>query len=67
MKKHLLLIGFSCTGKTSLGKQVFGDGFIIDSDIEVLKWIENETGESFAHIYEVYMNRERDSAIALIE
>ena len=41
MKTHLLLIGFSCTGKTSLGGEAF-PGEIIDSDKELLKWIEQK-------------------------
>ena len=67
MKKHLLLIGFSCTGKTSLGGSVFQGANIIDSDDEILKWIEETTQKRYEHIYQVYMCSGRDQAIRLIE
>ena len=50
MKTHFLLIGFSCTGKTSLGKQAFGEE-VLDSDDELLKWICKEKHQYFNHIY----------------
>jgi shikimate kinase len=58
MKTHFLLTGFSCTGKTSLGKQAFGED-VLDSDDEVLKWICKEQHQYFTHIYEIYM-RDKD-------
>lgn len=66
MKRHLLLIGFSCTGKTSLGEKAFEDRSVLDSDDEVLAWIENATGNRFDHIYQVYMGFGRDKALTLI-
>lgn len=60
MKKHLLLIGFSCTGKTSLGKRAFANASIVDSDDELLDWIAKTTGNRFNHIYELFMNIGRD-------
>jgi len=66
VKKHFLLIGFSCTGKTSLGTQVFGED-ILDSDKELRQWIENKEGQPFAHVYEVYMKLGRKPALAVIE
>lgn len=65
MEKHLLFIGFSCTGKTSLGKQVFGDD-VIDSDDAILDWIEKTRQEKYDHIYEVYMRVGRQAALRLI-
>lgn len=66
MKTHFLLIGFSCTGKTSLGGEAF-PGEIIDSDKELLEWIGEKEGQLFSHVYEIYMKLERDPAISLIE
>ena len=66
MKTHLLLIGFSCTGKTSLGKKAFEEA-LLDSDDELLKWIENKEGQPFCHVYEIYMRPGRDRALRLIE
>jgi shikimate kinase len=65
-KTHCLLIGFSCTGKTSLGEKVFGKN-ILDSDDELLKWIYEKKHEYFKHIYEIYMKLGRDPAISLIK
>jgi shikimate kinase len=67
VKNHFLLIGFSCTGKTSLGRSALRDANIIDSDDEVLKWIERNTRKRYAHIFEIYMRTCRDDAISLIE
>jgi len=67
MKKHLLLIGFSCTGKTSLGSKVFKDSNIIDSDKEIRNWIKKSTDKQYEHIYNIYMDNGRDHAIGLIE
>lgn len=66
MKRLLLLIGFSCTGKTSLGRAAFGEE-VLDSDDELLEWINKEKTESFRHICEIYMKPGRDGAISLIE
>jgi shikimate kinase len=67
MKTHLLLIGFSCTGKTSVGREAFGEGTVLDSDDELLKWIGNKEGQRFDHVYEVFMRLGRDSALRQIE
>jgi shikimate kinase len=67
MKKHLLLIGFSCTGKTNLGRIAFRNGPFLDSDVELQKWIGNKTGEQFDHIYEVFIRVGRSKALNLIE
>ena len=67
MKTHLLLIGFSCTGKTSLGQKAFGEDAILDSDDELLKWIGNKKNLSFAHVYEIYMKLGRGPALSIIE
>jgi shikimate kinase len=64
MKTHLLLIGFSCTGKTYLGEQVFPA--VIDSDNEVLKWVSSKENQRFDHIYEIFMGLGRDRALSLI-
>lgn len=61
------MIGFSCTGKTSLGSSVFQDSRIIDSDDEILKWIKKNTHKRYDHIYEIYLSNGRDQAIKLIE
>jgi shikimate kinase len=65
MKTHFLLIGFSCTGKTSLGGEAF-PGEIIDSDKELLKWIGQKEGQPFSHVYEIYMKLGRDPALSRI-
>lgn len=67
MKTHLLLIGFSCTGKTSLGQEAFGEDTVLDSDDELRKWIGNKEGLYFDHVYEIYMKLGRDRALPLIE
>jgi len=65
--KHLLLIGFSCTGKTGLGRSVFGDERIIDSDDSILAWIGRAKGTKVDHIYELYMSAGREQATHWIE
>jgi shikimate kinase len=67
MKTHLILIGFSCTGKTTLGKEVFGKDSIIDSDEKVREWIGAKEGRPFDHVYEVYMRLGRPKALRLID
>ena len=67
MKMHLLLIGFSCTGKTSLGQKAFGEDTVLDSDDELRTWIGNKEGLHFDHVYEIYMKLGRDRALLLIE
>lgn len=64
-KTHCLLIGFSCTGKTFLGRKAFGRE-ILDSDDELLNWICREKHQYFKHVYEIYMKLDRDPAISLI-
>lgn len=66
MKTHFLLTGFSCTGKTSLGKQAFGEE-ILDSDVEVRKWVGDKEKQQFDHVYEIYMKLGRERALSLIE
>ncbi len=66
MDKHLLLTGFSCTGKTFLGKRAFESDAIVDSDDAVLDWIAKKTGNCFDHIYELFMNLGREKALTLI-
>jgi shikimate kinase len=66
MNKHLLLIGFSCTGKTSLGKRAFDCASIVDSDKALLDWITKKTGNRFEHIYELFINLGREKAMASI-
>jgi shikimate kinase len=66
MKTHFLLIGFSCTGKTSIGKEVFGKE-VRDSDDELLDWIAKEKKKNFHHVYEIYMKLGRDDANLLIQ
>ncbi|HEY1803915.1 MAG TPA: hypothetical protein VGG45_05495 [Terracidiphilus sp.] len=65
MKTHFLLIGFSCTGKTSLGKKAFGE--VIDSDDVVRAWIEDKEKQRFDHVYEIYIRLGRTRALSLIE
>ncbi len=60
------MIGFSCTGKTSLGTQVFGED-ILDSDKELRQWIGNKEGQPFAHVYEIFMKLGRKRALAVIQ
>jgi shikimate kinase len=67
MKTHMLLIGFSCTGKTRVGRCAFGKANILDSDKEVLSWIQDNKQQNFDHIYEIFMRLERSPALALIE
>jgi shikimate kinase len=67
MKTHLLLIGFSCTGKTYLGEKAFGKDSVIDSDDEVRKWIGNKEEKHFDHVYEIYTSLGRKRALTLIE
>lgn len=69
MKKHFLLIGFSCTGKTSLGRLVFQDSKVevIDSDKKLFEWIERNRQKKYDHIYKIYMDIGREQAISLIE
>jgi shikimate kinase len=66
MKTHLLLIGFSCTGKTYLGEQAFGKDTVTDSDDEVLTWVGNKENQHFDHVYEIYMRLGRPRALSLI-
>jgi shikimate kinase len=66
MKTHLLLIGFSCTGKTYLGKKAFGEDTVTDSDDEVRKWVENKENQRFDHVYEIFMRLGRQRALSLI-
>ncbi len=54
MKTHLLLIGFSCTGKTSLGKAAFGESMIIDSDKALQAWIGDKEHQRFQHGDEIF-------------
>ena len=67
MKTHLLLIGFSCAGKTYLGKKAFGEDTVIDSDDEVRTWIGNKENQRFDHVYEIYIRLGRPRALTLIE
>jgi shikimate kinase len=67
VKKHLLLIGFSCTGKTSLGGLAFPNANVIDSDREILRWIERTRQKKYDHLYEVYMGSGREQAISMIK
>ena len=66
MKKHLLLTGFSCTGKTTLGKLAFANASIVDSDDALLELIAESTGNHCNHIYEVFMSFGRKQALGLI-
>lgn len=66
MGKHLLLTGFSCTGKTSMGRAAF-QGAVIDSDDKILEWVASNTRQEFEHIYQIYMECGRPRAIELIE
>lgn len=66
MKKHLLLTGFSCTGKTSLAREAFGSEAVTDSDVELSRWIEEATQQPVAHVYEVFMVHGREKALELI-
>lgn len=63
---HLLLIGFSCTGKTYLGRKAFGET-VIDSDDEVREWIGHKENQEFENVYKIYMRLGRERAINLIE
>ncbi len=76
MKKHFLLIGFSCTRKTSLCRSIFegSEVEVIDSEVEVidsddamLEWIKRTRQKKYNHIYEIYMDLGRKQAISLIE
>ncbi len=67
LKKHLLLIGFSCTGKTTLAKRVFEKDMILDSDGEVRRLVEINQGKEFKHIYRIYMELGHAKANQLIE
>ena len=67
VNKHLLLIGFGCTGKTSLGRSAFQGENVIDSDDKILKWIETTQQEKFDHIYQIYIRKGREEAIRLIQ
>ncbi len=67
MKKHLLLIGFSCTGKTSLARRAFERAEIVDSDDEICKGIGKQNRRKFSHIFEIYMALGRQAANNLIE
>lgn len=66
MKKHLLLTGFSCTGKTSLAREAFGSEAVTDSDIELSHWVAEATRRPVAHVYEVFMVHGREKALELI-
>ena len=66
MKKHLLLTGFSCTGKTSIGEKAFGAGLVLDSDIELRQWISDATGENYNHIFEIFISLGRSEALKQI-
>lgn len=63
----MLFIGFSCTGKTSISKKVFGIQSIQDSDDEVRRWIEDSQFKKFDNIFKIYMHLGRDEANRLIE
>jgi shikimate kinase len=65
VKRHLLFIGFSCTGKTSLGRKVF-DARVIDSDDQILTWISVAGGGEFDNIYKLYITHGRKAAIEWI-
>ena len=68
MKKHLLLTGFSCTGKTHFAKKAFGEAGIIDSDDEILEYIIKARGHGhYDHIYEIFMGYGRKTALELIK
>lgn len=67
MKKHLLLIGFSCTGKTSLGKEAFAPELVIDSDRQLCRWIEQSKGKKYGHIYEIFMDGRKDALLLIAE
>jgi shikimate kinase len=66
-KRHFLLIGFSCTGKTALAKRAFGAASVMDSDDELLKWVHDKKGERHAHIFQIYMSHGRNQALNVIE
>lgn len=66
MKKHLLLTGFSCTGKTTLGQKAFANASIIDSDDVLLDWIADRTGNRFSNIYTLFITLGRDKALTSI-
>jgi shikimate kinase len=65
VKRHLLFIGFSCTGKTSLGRKIFG-ARVIDSDDQILTWVAKAGGGNFDNIYRLYMTNGRKVAIEWI-
>ncbi len=67
MRTHLLLTGFSCTGKTSVAREAFGEQNVIDSDGEMLKWVEENKQKRFDKIYEIFIRLGRGAALALIE
>ncbi len=67
MQGKLLLIGFSCTGKTTLAKAAFPNDQLVDSDDAVCQWVARHTDEPLTHIYEIYMQFGRDRALELIE
>ena len=67
MKKHLLLIGFSCTGKTSLGRKAFGSEQIIDSDRELRRWLWTKKKKKYCHVYEIFMDGDISDRIKLHE
>jgi shikimate kinase len=65
VKRHLLFMGFSCTGKTSLGRKIFG-ARVIDSDDQLLTWIAEAGGGKFDNIYKLYITHGRKGAIEWI-
>jgi len=67
VKTHMLLIEFSCTGKTRVGQKAFGKSKILDSDKEVLNLIRDRKKQTFGGIYEIYMRLEGPPAHTLIE
>ena len=67
MKKHLLLIGFSCTGKTSLAKRAFKEVEIVDSDDQICRQVGKQTHGQYNHIFDIFVALGRGTALGLIE
>ena len=66
MKGQILLIGFSCTGKTYLSRKAL-EGKSIDSDILVRERVGKKLGRQFDHIYKFYIEIGRVKANQEIE
>src|SRR5271157_1378070 len=61
MNRHLLLTGFSCTGKTSLGQEAFGQ--VVDSDKALLEWISQSRNKHYRTVYGIFMDIGRQAAL----